>query len=136
MADRTEVTLRNPKVYRSFITNGRHIVEADEPEDFGGFDSAMNPVELVLAGLAECKAVTVRAKAAQLGVELGEIRASVAIETGKGEGRALASKVDVKLDWDGATSEQQREKILASASRCFVHRMLQGSFDIETRYND
>jgi uncharacterized OsmC-like protein len=56
------------------------------------------------------------------------------VVTNKGEGRALASKVDVKLDWDGATSEEQREKIIASASRCFVHRMLQGSFEIETNY--
>jgi len=134
MADTTKVTLSNPRVYRSFITNGRHVVEADEPEDFGGFDSAMNPVELLLAGLAECKAVTVRAKAAQLGVQLGEIRATLQVVTNKGEGRALASKVDVKLDWDGATSEEQREKIIASASRCFVHRMLQGSFEIETNY--
>ena len=118
--------------YESHITNGRHTVIADEPEDLGGTDKGMDPVDLVLAGLAECKVVTVRAKANKLGVELGEIRATLSIETGKGEGRSLASNIEVKLDWDAHTSEEITEKILGAAGRCYVHRLLQGSFDIST----
>ena len=92
----------------------------------------MDPVDLVLAGLAECKVVTVRAKANKLGVELGEIRAILSIKTGKGEGRSLASNIGVKLDWDAHTSEEITEKILGAAGRCHVHRLLHGSFEIST----
>lgn len=118
--------------YQSHITNGRHMVIADEPEDLGGTDKGMDPVDLVLAGLAECKVVTVRAKANKLGIELGEIRANLTIDTGKGEGRSLASNIQVNLDWDTDTSEEITEKILGAAGRCYVHRLLQGSFEIAT----
>ncbi len=133
MATLKTITITNKaNSYESRITNGRHVVIADEPEDLGGTDKGMDPVDLVLAGLAECKVVTVRAKANKLGVELGEIRASLSIETGKGEGRSLASNVEVKLDWDAPTSEEITEKILGAAGRCYVHRLLQGSFEIAT----
>lgn len=118
--------------YESQISNGRHTIIADEPEDLGGTDKGMDPADLVLAGLAECKVVTVRAKANKLGIDLGEIRATLSIETGKGEGRNLASSVKVDLDWDVETSEEITDKILRAASRCYVHRLLQGSFDIST----
>lgn len=133
MATPKTITITNKaNSYESHITNGRHTVIADEPEDLGGTDKGMDPVELVLAGLAECKVVTVRAKANKLGVELGEIRATLSIQTGKGEGRNLASNIEVKLDWDTATSEEITEKILGAAGRCYVHRLLQGSFEIST----
>ena len=133
MATLKTITITNKaNSYESRITNGRHVVIADEPEDLGGTDKGMDPVDLVLAGLAECKVVTARAKANKLGVELGEIRASLSIETGKGEGRSLASNVEVKLDWDAPTSEEITEKILGAAGRCYVHRLLQGTFEIAT----
>lgn len=133
MANPKTISITNqPNSYESRITNGRHTVIADEPEDLGGTDKGMDPVDLVLAGLAECKVVTVRAKAKKLGVELGEIRATLSIETGKGEGRNLASDIEVSLEWDAPTSEEITEKILGAAGRCYVHRLLQGSFEIST----
>ena len=132
MANKSVTIINKANSYESHISNGRHSVIADEPEDLGGTDKGMDPVDLVLAGLAECKVVTVRAKANKLGVELGEIRANLSIETGKGEGRSLASNIQVLLDWDTETSEEITEKILGAAGRCYVHRLLQGSFDIAT----
>lgn len=118
--------------YKSEVTNGRHTLVADEPIDLNGTDLGMSPVDLLLAGLAECKVVTTRAKADKMGLDLGEIRADLSITTGKGEGRSLASTITVALSWDTPVSDEEREKILSSAGRCYVHRLLQGSFDIET----
>lgn len=133
MGNPKTITITNKdNSYESHITNGRHTIVADEPEDIGGTDKGMDPVDLILAGLAECKVVTVRAKAEKLGIDLGEIRATLSLETGKGEGRNLASNVKVDLDWDAETSEEITEKILSAAGRCYVHRLLQGSFDIST----
>lgn len=133
MANPKTITITNKdNSYESQISNGRHTIIADEPKDLGGTDKGMDPVDLILAGLAECKVVTVRAKAEKLGIDLGEIRATLSLETGKGEGRNLASIVKVDLDWGAETSKEITEKILSAAGRCYVHRLLQGSFDIST----
>lgn len=129
----TKISIKNfAGGYKSEVTNGRHTLVADEPLDLGGTDVGMSPVDLVLAGLAECKVVTTRAKAEKMGLDLGEIRADLSITTGKGEGRSLASKITIALTWDNEVSDEDRESILASAGRCYVHRLLQGSFEIET----
>jgi uncharacterized OsmC-like protein len=53
-------------------------IEVDEPEDLGGADSAPNPVEYVLAGLASCQEITYRLYADQLGIPLDGVSVKVA----------------------------------------------------------
>lgn len=45
----------------------------DEPEELGGLDTGMNPVELLLASLASCKAIVVKAFARLHRIKLQEI---------------------------------------------------------------
>jgi uncharacterized OsmC-like protein len=53
---------------------GQHFVFVDEPTSFGGTDSAVNPAELLLAGLGASLSVTLRCHAALLGLNVGRIR--------------------------------------------------------------
>lgn len=43
-------------------------VTADEPEELGGTDTAMNPVELLLCSLGACQSIAARTFAKKLGV--------------------------------------------------------------------
>jgi len=46
----------------------------DEPEDLGGTDTGMNPVEALLGSLAACKSIVVRAFARKYRIKLKTVR--------------------------------------------------------------
>src|ERR1700694_4482848 len=46
--------------YAQFVTVGRHVMGADEPEPLGGRDTGASPYEYLLAGLGACTAMTLR----------------------------------------------------------------------------
>ncbi|KAJ51797.1 putative OsmC-like protein [Clostridium tetanomorphum] len=45
-------------------------ISLDEPEDLGGTNKAMNPMELVLCGLGACQSIVASAFAEQQGIDL------------------------------------------------------------------
>lgn len=59
------------------IATGGHTFKVDEPEVLGGTNVAANPVQLVLASLGACQAITYQVWAAKLGIALEgvEVRA-------------------------------------------------------------
>lgn len=52
----------------------QHSFTVDEPAQFGGDDSAANPVEYALGALIACQVVTYRFWAARLGIRLDDIQ--------------------------------------------------------------
>ena len=62
--------------YKMDVDIRKHRITVDEPKGFGGTDEGPNPVELVLAALTTCQAITYRLWAIKLGIEL----ASVSVE--------------------------------------------------------
>ncbi len=65
------------------VATGRHTFKVDEPEVLGGTDLAANPVQLVLASLGACQAITYRVWAAKLGIEIEGVEASYAAPRAK-----------------------------------------------------
>jgi uncharacterized OsmC-like protein len=59
------------------IATGRHTFKVDEPEVLGGTDLAANPVQLILASLGACQAITYQVWAAKLGIAIAGIEARV-----------------------------------------------------------
>jgi uncharacterized OsmC-like protein len=59
---------------RCTATARDHILDVDEPLMIGGTDVGPNPVELVLAALGTCQAITYRVWAAVLGIQLDDVR--------------------------------------------------------------
>ncbi len=57
---------------------GHHVVIVDEPNAFGGEDSAANPAEVLLAALGTSLSVTLRCHAALLGIAVGRISVELA----------------------------------------------------------
>ena len=59
------------------VATGRHTFKVDEPEVLGGTDLAPNPVQLILASLGSCQAITYQVWAAKLGIALDGVEARV-----------------------------------------------------------
>ena len=59
------------------VVTGTHSFKVDEPEVLGGTDLAANPVQLILASLGACQAITYRVWAAKLDIALEGVEARV-----------------------------------------------------------
>jgi putative redox protein len=99
---------------------GGHTIRVDEPTDAGGGDTGPSPTRLVAAGLAGCTAVTMELYAERKGWDVGPIEVDVDVEY---EGYAPLSFA-VTLRLPAELSDEQRQRLLAIARRCPVHKVL------------
>lgn len=117
--------------YQSVITNGRHSIIGDEPVSAKGTDLGLSPTELVLSGLAFCKVATIRNVARRNQWEIGEVKGELMMDVKRENGK-LYPYVKVDIQIDGELTEEQRSKLHDEADRCYVHRLLDADWEIET----
>ncbi|MEZ4826164.1 MAG: OsmC family protein [Bacteroidia bacterium] len=130
---KAKINIKNlPLGYQSIITNGTHTIVGDEPVPSKGTDLGLAPTELVLAGLALCKVATVRYIARRNNWDIRDIDAELEQEVSRGEGGKLATTVKINFRVEGDLTEDQRAELLRQADRCYVHRMLNGEWDIQS----
>ena len=114
--------------YRQDITiNNKFHLTADEPLDLGGDYEGATPVELVLAGLGSCKAITLKMYAERKGWNLTHV--DVAISHQKINQQY---QISVRLHLAGNLTEDQRQRLLEVADKCPVHKLLKSEAQIET----
>ena len=129
----TEINIKNiPTGFQSIITNGKHTILGDEPIKSKGTDLGLAPTELVLAGLGMCKVATVRYIARLKGWEIRDVDAQLSQTVERGENRKLSTKVKVAINIEGDLSEEQKKELLKQADRCYIHRLIEGDWDIES----
>lgn len=116
--------------YQSIITNGKHSIVGDEPISSKGTDLGLSPTELVLAGLAMCKVATVRFIARKNGWNIGEVNAYLEQDV-KRNSEGMNTNVKIKMSIDGDLTEEQISELIKQADNCYVHRMLNGQWNIE-----
>jgi putative redox protein len=118
---------------------GRPLMQADEPPAVGGEGRGPSPYELVAAGLGACTSMTIRMYARRKGWPLDHV--SVDVTHGKShltdcEGcTEKPRRIDVfrrVISLEGALDDDQRDRLLAIADRCPVHRTLEAEARIET----
>ncbi|HMP14422.1 MAG TPA: OsmC family protein [Saprospiraceae bacterium] len=111
------------------LTDGTHTIIGDEPLDTGGQDQGLDPYELVLAGLALCKAATMRLYAQRKGWDTGDIQVHIDLETAKGQKPKFSSRIH----FSGKLSAEQQQRIIAIGDKCPTHRLLEAEKTFETK---
>lgn len=116
--------------YGQFITTGRHVMGADEPEDLGGKDTGPDPYEFLLSGLGACTAMTLRmyANHKQLPLEKIEVRLRHLVRADK----ETVDKFERVITLHGPLSDEQRARLLEVAERCPVSQTLKRSSLIDS----
>jgi putative redox protein len=107
---------------------GGHAIVIDEPAAVGGADEGPSPSRTVLAALAACTAITCEMYAARKGWELGAVEVAVDGEFGPNQSLLRA---EVALRVPEPLDDEQRDRLLAIAGKCPVHRALAGATPIE-----
>jgi putative redox protein len=120
-----------PQGYQSIISNGKHSIVGDEPLSSKGTDQGFSPEDLILAALASCKVATVRFIARKKGWEIRDVDANLELLVKRNPDRSLASQVKVNLKIEGDLTEEQRAELFLEADNCYVHRMINGEWNIE-----
>ena len=102
---------------------GGHTIVVDEPTTVeGGTDAGPSPTRLVAGGLAGCTAVTIEMYAARKGWDIGAVEVDVDVEYE--DFAPLSFAVTLRLPAE--LSEEQRQRLIAVAAKCPVHKLLTG----------
>jgi putative redox protein len=106
---------------------GGHTLVVDEPAFVeGGTDAGPSPTRLVAAGLAGCTAVTMEMYASRKGWDIGSVEVDVDVEYE--DFAPLSFAVTLRLP--AGLSEEQRERLLAVAAKCPVHKLIAGETEV------
>lgn len=128
----TNIKLKNLLTgYQTIISNGRHSIIGDEPINSKGTDLGFSPTDLILSSIGMCKVATVRFIARRNGWEIGNVEAELSQVVKRGENGKLSTTVNVAISIEGDIAEEQRTELLNQADACYVHRMIEGDWNIE-----
>jgi putative redox protein len=111
-----------------------HKLDGDEPLDQGGGDLGPAPYGLLAAALSECTTMTVRWYANRKSWPLEHVEVKVTHQKIDQEGSATkidAFTKEVRIVGDALTQEQ-RDRLVAVAAQCPVHKTLESDVRITT----
>jgi len=114
--------------YRTEIRTATRQILADEPVAAGGQGLGFSPEELLAASLGACTSVTLRMYADRKGwTGLKEVKVEVTLSRGPEQ-----SQIARSIELIGDLSAEQRERLLAIASKCPMHQVLTHPVRIDT----
>lgn len=125
------------------IRAGRHAWVGDEPASVGGDDLGPGPYDMLTAALGACTAMTLRMVARQkqwplekVTVDLAhsKVHAADCAECETREGKV--DRIERVITLTGALDDAQRERLMAVADKCPVHRTLHAEVLVVTRAAD
>ena len=116
-------TARQLENFRHDIKVRSHTLTSDEPKDHGGDDSGPSPQELLAASLAACTAITIEMYAKRKGWNVSGM--TVDCEYNPAE-RGCPTRFGIVLKIPAHLSDEQVERLQVIATKCPVHRTLEG----------
>jgi putative redox protein len=116
------VARRNDRFAHDVEIEGGHTVIVDEPFEAGGTDTGASPTRLLAASLASCTAVTIEMYAERKGWDLGAVEVDVDVEYDE----FTPTWFGVTLRLSGDLDDEQRERLVAIAAKCPVHKVIAG----------
>lgn len=102
---------------------------SDEPLESGGQDSGFNPFELLASSLASCTCATLKMYLNRKDWTVEEIIVEVRLEQDKENN---ITRINRKILFNGLLSEEQKQRLLAIANACPVHKVLTNRIEITT----
>lgn len=127
-----KINIKNiPAGYQSFISNGKHSLIGDEPQTSKGTDLGFSPEDFILSSLAMCKVATVRYIARKNNWEIRDVDGELEMNVKRGEDGKLSTHITVDIKIEGNISEEQKIELLKHADACYIHRMIDGQWNIE-----
>ena len=126
--------------YRTEVLANGHPLIADEPLSVGGTNTGPSPYELLTAALGACTTMTLRMYADRKGwpLEAAESRLEhekihcVDCADAAGNGQPKIDHISREIVVEGPLDDDQRQRLLAIADRCPVHRTLHSEIEITT----
>jgi len=125
------------------VFSDTHQWVADEPTRVGGKNTGPDPYEHLLASVGTCTAMTLRMYAARKGWPLVDARVTLRHTRehqtdceGCEERPLQLDVIDRDIELVGDLDGDQRQRLMAIADKCPVHRTLTGTLDIRTRAVD
>lgn len=122
-------------LYQSALTLGPATLIADEPVDLGGFGTGPTPYDLLAAALATCTTMTLRFYAQRQGWDIGQVETVVTHQRVAGQQSAEgqpADRFDRTIHFARGLAADVRDKLLAIADRCPVHKTLTAGAQVVT----
>jgi putative redox protein len=117
--------------YRGEVRAGRHHFVADEGPDVGGDDDGPSPYQLLLAGLVQCTAATLRMYANRKGWDLAEVKVRARLLR-TGDGATKVERIERTIKVTGDLSTEQKLRLAEIADRTPVTRTLLAGMAIDT----
>ncbi len=106
-----------------------NIIVADEPTDMGGKDLGFSPKELLASALAACTSATVRMYTDRKEWDLQKLKINIELDFIASENKTVFNR---KLKSTGNLDDAQKNRLLAVANACPVHKMLSNPIEIHT----
>jgi len=120
--------------YAQYVTAGRHVFGADEPEDLGGKDTGPDPYELVLAGLGACTAMTIRMYADRKKMPLQRVEVRLRHLQRASTSKDMKDKFERVITLAGDLTPEQRQSLFDIAERCPVSKTLRQGSEIASTF--
>ncbi len=108
---------------QELLLDGRHTVLVDEPESFGGTDTAASPFELMAGAVAGCVAITIRMYARRKEWELEDLGVEVELDR---ECRRCTVTVRLPEGLDG----ERVDRLEKLAKSCPVAKVLDHGLEV------
>jgi putative redox protein len=118
-----KATATRTGTYKHVVQVRQHQLQADEPTEAGGEDTAPSPQELLAASLASCTAITMEMYAQRKGWDVGDMTVDVNYEPAQ---RGSPTRFEMVIRMPKELPEEQRQRLMQIAAKCPVHRTLEG----------
>ena len=102
-----------------------HMIDCDQPEQNGGFDEGMTPLELMLASLGTCAGFYAAQYLRKKGLAKEGTRVRVSAE--KKPGPARLDDFKIEIDLPVAIGAEHRKGVEDAVHHCPIHNTLQHS---------
>lgn len=119
-----ETILLNSGLTTQSITRG-HLVTNDMPAEEGGKDMGMKPLELLLASLGSCIAITLKIYANHKNWDLGEVKINLELDEA-----GPTPIINKKIQLGDHITEEQKKRILNISEKCHVSKILSKGIEI------